>query len=314
MKKDAQPRGSNWKGIDDRTVLRWEKIMARSGLTPGAVQRELSKNASLSRFEGKTKARIEKAQLTLDGIRAKSEDLRRKYSAAWDSLTRYQLLREAGVDSGVLQRWERLIVGNGLNPEKLEDELLQNRDLSATRKDLEKRLADLDAQLDARGGQLKTLEEELARLESQRSERLRAVDEVTLHFKNSVESVTEDATERLGGLETKAGDELKRVSAEAQSSIRAEMAAAAGMVDLFRAKIEETYESALQTGQAIGKNEALKPLVTFLDRREGKQGEVIPLMSLLTHSLAKWAEQSDPSLAWKARDLGEYLDGKLRGV
>ena len=315
MRKEIQAYKSlKSKGVSDRTILRWEKIMAQTGLTPGTVQRELAKNASLSSLEAKTQVRIEKARLALERIRAKNEELRRKYSTAWDSATRYQLLREAGVDGSVLQRWERLVVGNGLDPEKLEAELLEHRNLNGTKKELEGKLAGLDAEVGAARERLKSAEGELVKLESQRSELLRAVDDITEHFRNSVRIMTEDATEKLGGVEAKAGEELQRISAEAQSNLRAKLDATAGTVDGIRKKIEEAYESAFQTGQAIGRNEALKPLVTFVRTGNGESGEVIPLMSLLAQSLAKWAEGSDPALAAKARDLEEYLNGKLRGV
>ena len=302
------------KGVSDQTILRWEKIIAQSGLTPGAIQKELARTASLSNLEAKTRARVEKARLALESIAVKNDELRRKYSTAWDSVTRYQLLREAGVDVNVLQRWERLIVGNGIDPEKLEAELLENRNLKGTKKELEGRLADLGARIDAAQERLRSAEGELAKLESQRSELMRSVDDITQHFKTSVRVTTEDAFGRLGGVEAKAKEELQRISAEAQSNLGAELAAAAGTVDGFRKKIEEAYASAFQTGQAIGRNEALKPLVKFVETSDGTPGEVIPLMSLLAHSLAKWAEGTDPALAAKARELEEYLNGKLRGV
>jgi hypothetical protein len=300
--------------VSDQTILRWEKIIAQSGLTPGAVQRELAKSASLHNLEAKTQARIEHARLALESIKAKNDELKKKYSTAWDSITRYQLLREAGVDGSVLQRWERLVVGNGLDPEKLEDELLEHRNLNDTKKELEGKLADLGAQLDAARGRLRDAEAELNKLESQRSELLRSVDDITQHFKTSVRVTTEDASERLRGVEAKIGEELRRISTEAQSNLRAELTATTGTVEGFRKKIEEAYESAFQTGQAIGRNEALKPLVRFVETSDGNPGEVVPLMSLLAHSLAKWAEGTDPALAAKAKELEEYLNGKLRGV
>ena len=315
MKKEIQAYKSlKSKGVSDKTILRWEKIIAQSGLTPGTVQKELAKNASLSNIEAKTQTRIKKARLALEDTRTKNEELRRKYSTSWDSVTRYQLLREAGVDGSVLQRWERLIVGNGLDPEKLENELLELRSLNGTRKELEGKLADLGGQVDAARERLRSTEGEVAKLESQRNELLRSVDDITERFRNSVRIMTEDATQKLGGIESKAGEELQKISAEAQSNLRAELTATSDVVDRFRMKIEEAYESAFQTGQAIGRNEALKPLVRFVETRDGNPGEVIPLMSLLAHSLAKWAEESDPALAAKARDLEEYLNGKLRGL
>jgi len=315
MRKEIQAiKGLRSRGVSDRTILRWEKIMAQSGLTPGTVQKELARNASLSRLEEKTRARAEKARLNLESVRAKNEELRRRYSTAWDSVTRYQLLREAGVDAGAMQRWERLIVGNGLDPVKLEAELVELRNLNATKKELEVRVAEVGAELDASTERLRTKERELAKLESQRSELLRSVDDITVHFRNSVRVMTEDASVKLAGVEAKAGEELQRISGEAQTSIRSEVDAAASAVDGFRTKIEETYESAFQTGQTIGRNEALKPLVTFIQTKEGNPGEIIPLMSLLAHSLAGWAAGSDPELAAKARSLEEYLNGKLRGV
>jgi len=315
MKKQIHAYNSlRTKGVSDLTIMRWEKIMTQTGLTPGAIQKELVRVANLSKLEAKTQARIDKARLLLKKVKEKNEELRKKYSTAWDSVTRYQLLREAGVDGSVLQRWERLIVGNGLDPEKLENELLEQRNLNGTKKELEGKLAGLDAELGAARERLKSAEGELARLESQRSELLRAVDDITEHFRNSVRVITEDATQKLGGVEAKAGEELQRVSAEAQSNLRAELTATAGTVEELRTKIEEAYESAFRTGQAIGKNEALKPLVTFVETGQGEPGEVIPLMSLLAQSLAKWAEGSDPALAAKARDIEEYLNGKLRGV
>jgi hypothetical protein len=315
MKKQIQDYNSlKMKGVSDLTILRWEKIMTRTGLTPGAIQKELYRTASLSKLEAKTHARIEKARLALEKIKEKNEELRRKYSTTWDSVTRYQLLREAGVDGSVLQRWEKLIVGNGLDPEELEDELLEHRKLNETKKELEEELAGLEAELGAARERLKSTQGELAKLESQRSELLRAVDDITEHFRNSVRVITEDATEKLGGVEAKAGEELQRISAEAQSNLRAELTATAGTVDGFRTKIEEAYESAFRTGQAIGKNEALRPLVTFVETGRGEPGEVIPLMLLMAQSLAKWAGGSDPALATKAKDLEEYLNGKLRGI
>jgi len=314
VKKQIQAFNSlRKKGVSDLTILRWEKIMAQTGLTPGAIQKELARVANLSRLEAKAQARVEKARLALEKTKERNDELRRNYSAAWDSVTRYQLLREAGVDGSVLQRWERLIVGNGLDPGKLEDELLEFRNLNGTKKELEGILAGLDAKLVEATERLKSSEGELAKLESQRSELLRAVDDITEHFRNSVRVITEDATEKLGSVEAKAGEELQKISAEAQSNLRAELTATAGTVEGFRTKIEEVYESALRTGQAIGKNEALKPLVTFVETGKGEPGEVVPLMSLLAQSLAKWAEGSDPALAAKARDLEEYLNGKLRG-
>jgi archaellum component FlaC len=315
MKREMQAiRSLRAKGVSDQTILRWEKIIAQSGLTPGAVQRELAKSASLHNLEAKTQARIEHARLALESIKAKNDELKKKYSTAWDSITRYQLLREAGVDGSVLQRWERLVVGNGLDPEKLEDELLEHRNLNDTKKELEGKLADLGAQLDAARGRLRDAEAELNKLESQRSELLRSVDDITQHFKTSVRVTTEDASERLRGVEAKIGEELRRISTEAQSNLRAELTATTGTVEGFRKKIEEAYESAFQTGQAIGRNEALKPLVRFVETSDGNPGEVVPLMSLLAHSLAKWAEGTDPALAAKAKELEEYLNGKLRGV
>ena len=315
MKKEIQAYKSlRSKGVSDRTILRWEKIIAQSGLTPGTVQRELAKNASLTNLEAKAQARVEKARLALERVSAKNAELRSKYSAAWDSVTRYQLLREAGVDGSVLQRWERLVVGNGLDPEKIENELLEQRNLNETRKELEGRLAGLDAELRAASDRLKSTEVELAKLESQRRELLRSIDDITEHFRNNVRIMTEDATRRLGGVEAKAGEELQRISAEAQSNLRAEQTATAETVEGIRAKIEAAYESAFQTGQAIARNEALKPLVTFVETGKGEAGEVIPLMSLLAQSLSKWAEGSDPALAAKAKDLEEYLNGKLRGI
>jgi hypothetical protein len=302
------------KGVTDKTLLRWEKLIAESGLTPVSVQKELARNASLSRLEETTQARVEKARLALEGTKAKNNELRRKYSASWDSVMRYQLLREAGVDGSVLQRWERLIVGNGLDPEKIEKELLEHRNLNETRKELEGKVAGLDAALGAATVRLKSTEGELAKLETQRSELTRSVNDLSEHFRISVRVMTEDAIGKLGGVEARAGEELKKVTAEAQTELRAELTAAASAVDGFRTKIEEAYASAFQTGQAIGKYEALKPLVRFVETTEGNSGEVIPLMSLLARSLAKWAEGNDPVLAEKARNLEEYLNGKLRGL
>jgi hypothetical protein len=140
------------------------------------------------------------------------------------------------------------------------------------------------------------------------------VNDLSEHFRISVRVMTEDAIGKLGGVEARAGEELKKITAEAQTNLRAELTDAASAVDGFRTKIEEAYASAFQTGQAIGKYEALKPLVRFVETTEGNSGEVIPLMSLLARSLAKWAEGSDPVLAEKAKNLEEYLNGKLRGV
>jgi hypothetical protein len=302
------------KGVSDKTILRWEKILSQAGLAPSAVQRELVRSASLAKVEEQTKARIEKSRLALESVKVKGEELRRKYSTAWDSITRYQLLREMGVDGGVLQRWEKLLVGNGLDPVKIEDELLQHRNLNATRKELESRLVGLEAELAAATERLKHTEEGLAKLESQRTELLKSVEEITVHFRNSVRVMTDDATRNLGSVEAKAGEELQRLTADAQSNLNAALTAADGIVEGFRAKIEATYESALQTGEAIGRNEALKPLVRFSETGEGSPGEVIPLLSLLAHNLARWADSSDPSLAAKARELEEYLNGKLRGA
>jgi AraC-like DNA-binding protein len=315
LKKEMRAyRSLKSKGVSDLALLRWERIIAQSGLSPGAVQKELAKNASLLRVEAQTQARIGKARLALESIKAKNDELKRKYSTAWDSVMRYQLLREAGVDGSVIQRWERLIAGNGLDPERIEDELLEHKNLNGTKKELEGRLVDLGAELEAARERLRITEGEMAKLESQRTELLRSVDDITERFRNSLRIMTEDATQKLGGVETKAGEELQRISAEVQSNLRTELAATAGTVEGFRTKIEEAYASAFQTGQAIGRNEALKPLVRFVETREGTPGEVVPLMSLLAHSLAKWAEGSDPALAAKARDLEEYLNGKLRGI
>jgi len=302
------------KGVSDQMILRWEKIMSQSGLTPGAVQRELSKNGSLSKLEAKTYSRLEKAQMSLENTRSRTEDLKKRYSTAWDSVTRYQLLRDMGIDGSVLQRWERLVVGNGLSPEKIEDELIQLRSLTETRKELEAKLAALEAELAAATERLKNAGEGLAKLESQRTELLKSVEEITQHFRNSVRVMTDDATKNLGNVEAKAGEELQRLTVDAQSNLNAALTAADGIVEGFRAKIEATYESALQTGEAIGRNEALKPLVRFSETGEGTPGEVIPLLSLLAHNLARWADSSDPSLAAKARELEEYLNGKLRGA
>ena len=297
--------------MSDQAILRWERLIAQSGIAPGTVQRELAKAASLARQGAVIQARVEKARSALDGIRAKSDELRRKYATSWDSVTKYQLLGEAGVDGSVLQRWERLVVGNGLDPEKIEGELLELRNLNGTKKELEGSLADLDARVDAARERLRSTEAELAVLESRRGELLKSVEDITQHFKNNVQTMTADATSRLEGMEGKAGEELKRISAEAQSKLEAQLAATARTVDGFRATIESAYESAFQTGEVIGRNEALKPMVRFFETGEGKPGEVIPLMSLLTRTLARWAESSDPSLAAKARELEGYLNGKL---
>ena len=288
----------------DKAIIRWEKIMARSGLTPGAVQSELIHHENLSRLEGRVKARIDKAQQALEKIQAKNDELRKKYSSAWDSVMRYQLLREEGVDVAVLQRWEKLIVGNGLDPQKVEDELLSIKSLDQSKNELQGRLAELEAkEVDAKD-HLKVLEQELSKLEHQRDEVLKSIDAVA----KSVLSMSEGAGEMMGRVRDEAGQNLKKVSEGAQ----AELAATAAALDGFRARIEEAYASAVSTGEVIGKYEALRPLVKFVESGEGKPGEVIPLMSLLTRTLAKWAKDGDPVLLAKARDLEAYLDEKLR--
>jgi chromosome segregation ATPase len=284
--------------------MRWEKIMARSGLTPAAVQSELIRAETLTKLEGRVQARVEKAQQALEKIQAKHDEMRKKYSTAWDSVMRYQLLREEGVDGAVLQRWEKLIVGNGLDPQKVEDELLSLKSLDQSKKDLQGRLAELDAKEVAAKEHLKALEAELSKLEHQRNEVLKSVDAVA----RSVLSMSEGAGEMMGRVRDEAGQNLKKASEGAQ----AELAATAAALDGFKAKIDEAYSSAISTGEIIGKYEALRPLVKFVESGEGKPGEVIPLMSLLTRTLAKWAKEGDPVLLAKARDLEAYLDEKLR--
>lgn len=292
------------KGVSDQAIIRWEKIISRSGLTPGAVQSELTKTGNLSRAAEKTEARIEKAQQSLEKIQAKSDELRKKYSSAWDSVMRYQLLREEGVDGAVLQRWEKLIAGNGLVPEKVEDELIRLRTLEESRKEREGRVAELDAKEAAARERARALEGELAKLEAQRGEVQNSIDAVA----RSVQSMASEATGTMTKVRDEAGEDLRKVSEGAQ----AELASAAAALDGFKAKIEEAYASAVRTGETIGKYEALGPLLRFVEFGEGKPGEVVPLMSLLARTLAKWAKDGDPVLSAKARDLEVYLDEKLR--
>jgi len=292
------------RGVSDQAIMRWEKTMAKSGLAPGAVQSELIHHENLSRLEGRTKARIDKAQQALEKIQAKNDELRKKYSSAWDSVMRYQLLREEGVDAAVLQRWEKLIAGNGLDPQKVEDELLSIKSLDQSKKELQEKLAELNAREVEAEEHIKVLEGELSKLESQRAEVLKSIDAVA----RSVLSMSEGAGEMMGRVRDEAGENLKKVSEGAQ----AELAATAATLDGFKAKIEEAYASAVNTGEIIGRYEALRPLVKFVESGEGKPGEVIPLMSLLTQTLAKWAKDRDPVLLAKARDLEAYLDEKIR--
>lgn len=292
------------RGVSDQAIMRWEKIVARSGLAPGAVQSELTKIGNLSRLVEKTEARIEKAQQTLEKTQAKNDELRKKYSSAWDSVMRYQLLREEGVDGAVLQRWEKLIAGNGLSPEKVEDELVRLRSLDESRKEFEGRVAELGAKETAARDHVRVLEEELAKLESQRGELQKSIDAVA----KSAQSMADQAIESMTKVRDGAGESLRKVSEGAQ----AELAATAATLDGFKAKIEEAYASAARTGETIGKYQALGPLVRFVESAEGKPGEVIPLMSLLTRTLAKWVKDGDPVLLAKARDLEAYLDEKLR--
>jgi DNA repair exonuclease SbcCD ATPase subunit len=290
--------------VSGQAITRWEKIMARSGLTPGAVQSELIKAENLSRLEGRMRVRIEKAQQALEKTQAKHDEVRKKYSSAWDSVMRYQLLRDEGVDGAVLQRWEKLIAGNGLDPQKIEDELLSLRGLDQSKTELQGRLAELEAkEVDAKE-RLKVLEGELSKLESQRSEVMKSIDAVA----KSVQSMSDGAVEVMNRMRDEAGQNLKNVSEGAQ----AELAATNATLEGFKAKIEEAYASAVKTGEIIGKYEALSPLVKFVESGEGKPGEVIPLMSLLTRTLMKWAKDGDPVLLAKARDLEAYLDEKLR--
>jgi peptidoglycan hydrolase CwlO-like protein len=292
------------KGVSDQAIMRWERVMARSGLTPGAVQSELIHAQNLSKLEGRVQARLEKVQQALEKIQAKHDEMRKKYSSAWDSVMRYQLLREEGVDGAVLQRWEKLIAGNGLDPQKVEDELLSLRSLDQSKKELQGRLAELEAKEVEAKAHVKVLEEELSKLDSQRTELLKSIDSVA----KSVQSMSEGAAKMMGKASDEAGENLKKVSEGAQ----AKLAATAATLDGFKAKLEEAYALAFSTGETIGKYEALRPLVKFVESGEGKPGEVIPLMSLLTRTLAKWAKDGDPVLQAKARDLEAYLDEKLR--
>ena len=292
------------RGESDQAIVRWEKIMEKSGLTPGAVQSEFAKSESLTRLRERTQARIDKAQQALVKVQAKHDELKKKYASAWDSVMRYQLLREEGVDGAVLQRWENLIVGNGLDPEKVEDELLSLKGLGQSKKELEGRLEDLESKEAAAKEHVRVLEGELAKLELQRSELLKSMEA----FTESVQSTANGAAEMMRMVWSEAGEDLRKVSEGAQ----AELKATAATLDGFKARIEEAYASAIKTGETIGRYEALGPLVKFVESGEGTPGEVIPLMSLLTRTLAKWAKDGDPVLLGKARDLEAYLDDKLR--
>ena len=294
------------RGVSDQAIARWEKIIVKSGVSPGAVQSELVHQQSLARLEERARARIEKIQDTLDKLQMKHDELRRKYASAWDSVMRYQLLREEGVDGAVLQRWEKLIVGNGLDPGKVEDELLSLKSLGQSRKELEVRVAELGASEAAMKEHIKALGEELSRLEFQREEVQKSIDSVA----RSVQSFADSAAEMMAKVRDEAGENIRKVSEGAQ----AEVAATAASLDGLKARIEEAYASAVKTGETIGKYEALRPLVNFVESGEGKPGEVIPLMSLLSRTLAKWAKDGDPVLTAKARDLEVYLDEKLRVV
>ena len=132
------------RGVSDQAIMRWEKVIVKSGLSPGAVQSELVRSESLSKLQARTQERIDRAQQALAKVQEKNEELRKKYASAWDSVMRYQLLREEGVDGAVLQRWEKLIVGNGLDPGKVEDELISFRCLGPAREVGEGRVSDLD--------------------------------------------------------------------------------------------------------------------------------------------------------------------------
>ena len=294
------------RGVSDQAIMRWEKVIVKSGLSPGAVQSELVRSESLSKLQARTQERIDRAQQALAKVQEKNEELRKKYASAWDSVMRYQLLREEGVDGAVLQRWEKLIAGNGLDPGKVEDELISFRNLDQSRKELEGRVSDLDTKEAATKEHVKALERELAKLELHRTELLKSMEA----FTESVHGIASNASDTMVRARDEAGESLRIVSQEAQ----AQLTATAAALDGFKAKIEETYASAVKTGETIGKYEALGPLVKFVESGEGKPGEVIPLMSLLARTLAKWAKEGDPVLLAKARDLEVYLDEKLRMV
>ena len=268
------------KRASDREVLRWQKIMSRAGLSPGAVQSELQRSANLSKIEERTKARIEKAKLALEKVRSKNEELRKRYSGAWDSVTRYQLLREQGVDGSVLRRWEKLIAGNGLNPETVEDELLRIKDLGETRSKLEGDLEALRTELASAEARLRSAAGELNGLEAERSELLKSVDDMTVHFKEGLQAAVESAAVMIGEMRSRTQEDLQKLSEAARADLKAEADAAVAEVEEVKTKIEGAYEAALKTGRAIGKNEALGPLLKFVETGEGKAGEVIPIMSL----------------------------------
>ena len=259
------------RGVGDVALLRWDHIVESSNLTYGAIEAELVKQGDLSKLEAESKERITKAESRLKELNVKSEKLREQYSLDWDSMIQYKRLRDKGVDAKTIRRWERLVVETGLQPKKVEEELAEEKTLNRTRLEREKELKKLETESQAAGEQVQNLRTDVRRLRLRRRSLERSTDAI-------LKTKTDEATAIIEG---------------------------------FRTKVEETYQTTLELGKDLGKFEALKPLVRFISTGEGRRGEVVPLAALFTGRLMSWCRDNHES---EFRDEAKDLDDKLNAI
>lgn len=294
--------------------------MAATNLTPGAVESELTRMGDVSRLVAETEKRLEEAKTRTEEIRSNGEVFRRQHKREWSSVMRYERLRESGVGEKNIRGWERLIAEAGLSPALVTEELLANRDLGKTLNEKTRLLKEIETKTQGAEAHVSSLESELAKLEIQRGEITRSIDTVTQATKNSVQVIADDATEKVGAIKDKAGKDLKRLSSEARKGLDESADAASKKVEEanetlegFKTKVEDTYNETLRTGETIGRQKALGPLVEFVTSGKGDPGQVVPLFADLSEKLASWAStNSSVTIKDKAEDLAEALNDELK--
>ena len=200
------------RGVDDEAILRWNNIVTSTNLTPGAIESELVKAGDLSKLRSKMKEDADGEEKRSKELQAISEMYWTQHKTVKDAVRRFQRLREKGVETSVLQRWEKIVVDAGLDPSKLEDELLEQRNLNVTKQERQKKLEELEGEVRA----AEDRKTELGKISATAVTELNTsvadlkLQEKADEVKKQIESIRDTAVDSLSDVE-KAGERITRL-------------------------------------------------------------------------------------------------------
>jgi len=238
------------------------------------------------------KEEVRKLDSEIQEYQEKVDKVKTEYAQLTEALRTIQALRKQGVQPSDIVAWEKILAKAKIRPDELTRYLEEFSNIQSLIEEKSRELKDIEIKIKEDEMKLSELERQKEAMESVIKDTLgklhEKLEDITRSYTQNIEKSSKEAIDKI----IQSTETTRKKLLETGSELRKSIEDTSVRIQEVRKEVDSLVEKSIEVGEAIGRLEALKPLLEFIETGQGPPNEVIPNMINILERFRAWLKHS----------------------